>query len=158
GAHGAVWLISWRLLQAVGGSMLTANSMAILTDAFPQRQRGMALGINQVAYLAGDFIGLCAGGLLASIDWRLGFWCNVRVGVFGTLWAYRKLRDNGERHQGRIDWWGNVTFALGLGSVLIAITSGIQPYHGHAMGWTNPTVLYLLIGGLILLLAFAIIE
>ena len=91
--------------------MLTANSAAILTDAFPADRRGFALGINQVAAIAGQFIGLVAGGMLAAIDWRAVFWVNVPVGVFGTVWAYRKLRDNGERHPGRIDWWGNITFA-----------------------------------------------
>jgi len=106
GGHGALWLIGWRMLQAVGGSMLVANSAAILTDAFPSDQRGMALGINQAAGLAGMFIGLVAGGLLASLDWRAVFWVNVPVGVFGTLRAYRVLRDNGVRHRGRIDWWG----------------------------------------------------
>ena len=113
GAAAAQWLIGWRLLQAVGGSMLTANSAAILTDAFPPDRRGFALGFNQVAALAGQFIGLVAGGLLAAWDWRAVFWVNVPVGVFGTIWAYRRLRDNGERHRGRIDWWGNVTFAVG---------------------------------------------
>src|SRR5215468_9003294 len=132
GTHGAMWLIGWRLLQAFGGSMLTANSAAILTDAFPTDQRGLALGINQIAGLAGQFIGLVAGGLLAAIDWRAVFWINVPIGIFGTVWAYRKLRDTGERHRGRVDWWGNVTFAVGLGAILIGITSGIHPYQGHS--------------------------
>jgi len=158
GGHGALWLIGWRVPQAIGGSMLTANSAAILTDAFPVDQRGLALGINQVAALAGQFIGLTAGGLLAVLDWRAVFWVNVPVGVFGTMWAYRKLRDDGERQPGRIDWWGNITFALGLGAVLVAITDGIQPYHGHTMGWTSPAVYSLLIGGLVLLAVFAVIE
>jgi MFS family permease len=158
GGRGALWLIGWRLLQAVGGSMLMANSAAILTDAFPRDQRGFALGINQVAGLAGMFIGLIAGGLLAAWDWRAVFWVNVPVGVFGTLWAYRKLRDNGERHPGRIDWWGNITFAVGLGAVLIAVTYGIQPYAGHATGWTRPAVIGLAAGGALLLAAFAAIE
>jgi MFS family permease len=158
GGHGALWLIGWRVLQAVGGSMLMANSAAILTDAFPADQRGFALGVNQVSGLAGQFIGLVAGGLLAALDWRAVFWVNVPVGVFGTAWAYRRLRDNGERHRGRIDWWGNVTFAVGLGAVLIALTNGIQPYQGHTMGWTNPAVLGLLAGGVALLAAFAVIE
>jgi MFS family permease len=158
GGHGALWLIGWRVPQAIGGSMLTANSAAILTDAFPVDQRGLALGINQVAALAGQFIGLTAGGLLAALDWRAVFWVNVPVGVFGTMWAYRKLRDNGERQPGRIDWWGNITFAVGLGAVLVAITDGIQPYHGHTMGWTSPAVYGLLAGGLVLLAAFALIE
>jgi MFS family permease len=158
GSRGALWLIGWRVLQAVGGSMLMANSAAILTDAFPADRRGFALGINQVAGLAGQFIGLVAGGLLAAIDWRAVFWINVPVGVFGTLWAYLRLRDTGERHRGRIDWWGNITFAVGLGAVLIALTEGIQPYGGHIMGWTNPAVLGPLAGGLVLLAAFWLIE
>ncbi len=158
GGRGALWLIGWRVLQAVGGSMLMANSAAILTDAFPSDQRGFALGTNQIAGLAGQFIGLVAGGLLAAWDWRAVFWVNVPVGVFGTLWAYRKLREGGERHRGRIDWWGNVTFAVGLSAVLIGITAGIQPYGRHSMGWTNPEVIGLLAGGAALLAAFAVIE
>jgi len=158
GAAAAQWLIGWRLLQAVGGSMLTANSAAILTDAYPPDRRGFALGFNQVAALAGQFIGLVAGGLLAAWDWRAVFWVNVPVGVFGTIWAYRRLRDNGERHRGRIDWWGNITFAVGLSSVLIAITSGIQPRGGHPTGWQSPFVLATLVAGIALLIAFVVIE
>ncbi|MFJ8991183.1 MFS transporter [Streptomyces sp. NPDC102279] len=158
GGHGAMWLIAWRVLQAVGGSMLTANSAAILTDAFPEEQRGFALGINQVAALAGMFIGLVAGGLLAAWDWRAVFWVNVPVGVFFTVWAYRTLRETGKRGGGRIDWWGNITFAVGLSAVLIAVTFGLQPYGGHTMGWTNPLVDTLIAGGLVLLAAFVAIE
>jgi MFS family permease len=158
GGHGALWLIGWRVLQAIGGSMLMANSAAILTDAFPADKRGFALGTNQIAGLAGQFVGLVAGGLLAAWDWRAVFWVNVPVGVFGTVWAYRRLRDNGVRNRGRIDWWGNVTFAIGLGAVLVGITEGIQPYGSHSEGWTNPTVMALLIGGVVLLAAFAMIE
>ncbi len=158
GSDGALWLIGWRVLQAVGGSMLTANSAAILTDAFPRDQRGLALGINQVAGLSGQFIGLVAGGLLATLDWRAVFWVNVPVGVFGTVWAYRKLRDDGKRHRARVDWWGNITFAVGLGAILIAVTNGIQPYRGHTMGWMNPAVFGLLAGGALLLAAFVVIE
>ncbi len=158
GAHGAQWLIGWRVVQALGGSMLTANSAAILTDAFPADQRGFALGINQVAAIAGQFIGLVAGGVLAEIDWRAVFWVNVPVGVFGTVWAYHMLRDTGERHPGRIDWWGNITFAVGLSAILIGVTNGIKPYGGHAMGWTNPTVIGSIVGGAALLVAFVVIE
>jgi MFS family permease len=155
---GADWLIGWRILQAVGGSMLMANSAAILVDAFPAEQRGFALGTNQIAGLAGQFVGLVAGGLLAAIDWRWVFWVNVPVGIYGTIWAYLRLRDNGERHPARIDWWGNITFAVGLSAVLIAVTYGIQPYGGHTMGWTSPWVLSGLIGGVAMLVVFAIIE
>ena len=158
GGGGAMWLIGWRVLQALGGSMLTANSAAILTDAFPADQRGFALGTNQIAAIGGQFVGLVAGGLLAAIDWRAVFWVNVPVGVFGTVWAYHKLRETAERHPAHIDWWGNVTFAVGLGAVLIAITYGIQPHGGHTMGWTNPWVLGGLIGGTALLGLFVAIE
>ena len=158
GGHGALWLIGWRILQAVGGSMLMANSAAILTDAFPAEQRGFALGTNQVAGLAGMFIGLVAGGLLAAVDWRAVFWVNVPVGIYGTIWAYLRLRDTGERHPARIDWWGNITFAVGLSAMLVAVTYGIQPYGGHTMGWTNPWVLAGLIGGVALLVVFGVIE
>ena len=95
-ASGALWLIGWRALQALGGSMLTANSAAILTDAFPADQRGLALGTNQIAAIAGQFIGLVAGGVLAAVDWRAVFWVNVPVGIFGTVWAYRKLRETSD--------------------------------------------------------------
>ncbi|MET7568322.1 MFS transporter [Streptomyces sp. NPDC005492] len=158
GGHGAMWLIAWRVVQAVGGSMLTANSAAILTDAFPEEQRGFALGINQVAALGGMFVGLVAGGLLSAWDWRAVFWVNVPVGVFFTLWAYRTLRETTRRDGGRIDWWGNITFAVGLSATLIAITAGLQPYDGHTMGWTNPLVDVLIVGGLLLLAAFVVIE
>jgi MFS family permease len=158
GTHGALWLIGWRFLQAVGGSMLMANSAAILTDAFPAERRGFALGTNQIAALAGMFIGLVAGGLLAAWDWRAVFWINVPVGVFGTVWAYMMLRDNGVRNRSKIDWWGNITFALGLGSILVGTTYGIQPYHGSSMGWQSPVVLGELIGGAALLVVFVLIE
>jgi MFS family permease len=158
GTHAALWLIGWRFLQAIGGSMLMANSAAILTDAFPPERRGFALGTNQIAALAGMFIGLVAGGLLAAWDWRAVFWINVPVGVFGTVWAYLMLRDNGVRRRSRIDWWGNVTFALGLGSILVGTTYGIQPYGNNSMGWESPVVLGELIGGAAMLVVFVIIE
>jgi MFS family permease len=158
GAHGALWLIGWRLPQAVGGSMLTANSAAILTDAFPAEQRGFALGTNQVAGLSGMFIGLVLGGVLAAIDWRAVFWVNVPVGIYGTAWAYLKLRETGTHRRTSIDWWGNLTFALGLSAVLVASTYGIQPYGGHTMGWTDPWVITGLAGGALLLVAFVVIE
>jgi MFS family permease len=158
GSTAAMWLIGWRFLQAIGGSMLMANSTAILTDVFPPHERGFALGVNQVAGLSGQFIGLVAGGLLAVWDWRAVFWVNVPVGIYGTWWSYHRLRERSTPTGGRMDWWGNATFAVGLGALLVAITIGIQPYHGHAMGWTNPEVLALLLGGVALLVAFVFIE
>jgi MFS family permease len=158
GGHGALWLIGWRVVQAVGGSMLMANSAAIITDAFPANERGMALGINIVAALAGSFIGLVLGGVLASWDWRSIFWVNVPIGVLGTVWAYKSLHETSVKRKGRIDWWGNITFAAGLASLLAAITYGIQPYGGHTMGWTNPWIITGLIGGVALLIIFLIVE
>ncbi|ASW54645.1 MFS transporter [Plantactinospora sp. KBS50] len=158
GGGGALWLIGWRVLQAVGGSMLMANSAAIITDVFPARQRGTALGINIVAGIAGSFIGLVLGGVLAEWNWRSVFWVNVPIGLLGTIWGYRSLRDTGVRRPARIDWWGNLTFAVGLTALLAGITYGIQPYGGHTMGWTNPWVLAGLIGGVAVLALFCLIE
>ncbi|MEV6294856.1 MFS transporter [Streptomyces sp. NPDC051896] len=155
---GALWLILWRVVQAFGGSMLTANSAAILTDAFPARQRGMALGINQITALAGQFLGLLAGGLLAAVDWRAVFWVSVPVSVTGTVWSYLSLRETSAGGRGKIDWLGNLTFASGAGILLAGITYGIQPYGGHPTGWTNPWVLTGLIGGVFLLLVFCLVE
>src|SRR6266567_3637797 len=103
GQPGALWLIGWRLVQGVGGAMLMANSAAIITDAFPARQRGTGRGV-------------------------------------------------------RIDWWGNLTFAVGLTVLLAAITYGIQPYGGHTEGWTNPWVVSSIIGGVALLVVFCLVE
>ncbi len=158
GSAGALWLIAWRVVQAVGGSMLIANSAAILTDAFPADQRGMALGINQVAGISGQFIGLLLGGLLAAWDWRAVFWVNVPIGLFGTIWSYRSLREIAVTRRARIDWAGNVTFAAGAGAILVAITYGIQPYGAASTGWGDPWVLAGLAGGAALLGAFGIIE
>ncbi|MFJ6213332.1 MFS transporter [Streptomyces sp. NPDC092296] len=158
GGGGALWLIGFRMVQAVGGSMLTANSAAILTDAFPARQRGMALGINQITALAGMFLGLLVGGVLAAVDWRAVFWVSVPFGVVGTFWSYRSLRETGSHRPGRIDWTGNITFATGAGALLAAITYGIQPYGGHSTGWTNPWVLAGLVGGVLLLVVFCLVQ
>ncbi len=158
GTAGVWWIIVMRVLQGVGGALLMANSNAIITDAFPPDRRGLALGLNQVAGIAGSFLGLVIGGLLAPIEWRLVFLVSVPFGVFGTWWAYRRLRDTGLRHRARMDWWGNVTFAVGLIAVLVGITYGIQPYHGRTMGWTNPFVLAALLGGAAVLVAFCLVE
>ncbi len=158
GPAGAIEIIAFRMLQAIGGAMLMANSTAILTDVFPADERGMALGTNLIAGLAGSFIGLMLGGVLAAINWRMVFLVNVPIGAFGTFWAYWKLRDTGERNSARIDWLGNVTFAVGLGLVLTGVTYGIQPYGGLNTGWTNPTVLGMVAVGLLALTAFVVVE
>jgi MFS family permease len=159
GAAGAIWLIAFRVVQGVGGAMIMANSTAIITDAFPARQRGTALGVNQVAGLAGSFLGLVLGGVLSAWHWRAIFWVSVIVGAIGAFWAYRNLHETATRRTGvKIDWWGNLTLAVGLTGLLAAITYGIQPYGGHTEGWTNPLVLTGLTGGVLLLVAFGFIE
>jgi len=158
GTHGAMWLIGWRFVQAFGGAMLMANSAAILTDAFPANKRGMALGVNQIAGISGQFVGLLLGGLLAAIDWRLVFWVNVPIGLFGTVWAYKSLREIATTKRAKIDWIGNIMFAVGLGVLLVSITSGIRPYGGHPTGWTNPLIIAGLAGGIALLAAFCVFE
>jgi MFS family permease len=158
GDAAAIWLIVLRIFQGVGAAMLMANAGAILTDAFPRDQRGMAMGISQAAVMSGMFIGLVLGGILAPINWRLIFLVSVPIGLFATVWGYLRLRELSGRQPAKIDWPGNVTFALGLNLVMIGITYGIEPYGHDAMGWTNPFVLTCLTLGVVLLIAFGIIE
>jgi MFS family permease len=158
GGSGALWLVLWRLVQGVGGAMLFANSSAILVDAFPATQRGLAMGVNQVAAIGGSFVGLIAGGLLSIVDWRLVFWVSVPFGIIGTVWSYMSLRDNGIRTHAKIDWWGNVTFAVGLTALLVGIVYGIEPYGSSAMGWASPLVLTSFLIAAVFLVAFFIIE
>lgn len=155
---GAVWLIAWRVVQGVGGAMLMASSSAILTDAFPANQRGMALGTNMVSAVAGSFLGLLIGGVLSEWDWRAIFWVGVPVGILGTIWSYRSLKELGVRSPGKLDWAGTLTFGIGLTVLLTGITYGIQPYGDSTTGWTSPFVLGAIIAGIVLLVAFCLIE
>ncbi|HTX29293.1 MAG TPA: MFS transporter [Streptosporangiaceae bacterium] len=158
GHEGALWLLIWRIVQGVGGAFLVGNSGAILTDAFPANQRGLALGINNVAGISGTFIGLVLGGILAPVSWRLVFLISVPTGIFGTVWAYKRLHDLSERTRQPIDWPGNLTFAVGLVLVMVGVTYGIQPYGGHPLGWSSPRVITCLTAGVLGLAAFAVIE
>ncbi len=158
GPAGAIWIIGMRFVQGIGGAFLFANAQAILTDAFPPEQRGLAFGVNGVAFLAGQFIGLVVGGILAAINWRLVFFVSVPVGLVGTIWAYLRLEELGTVTHAKIDWPGNLSFAVGLTALLIGITYGIQPYGGQTMGWTNPFVIGMILGGLVLLVLFLWIE
>lgn len=155
---GAVWLIAWRVVQGVGGAMLMASSAAILTDAFPSNQRGMALGVNMVAAVAGSFLGLLIGGVLSEFHWQAIFWVGVPIGLLGTVWSYRSLRELGVRTPGRLDWAGTLTFAIGLTALLVGITYGIQPYGDSTTGWTNPWVFGSILGGVLLIVVFCLIE
>jgi MFS family permease len=158
GQGGALYLVIFRIVQGIGGACLLANAAAIITDAFPANQRGMALGINNIVGVSGMFVGLILGGLLAPIDWRLVFLISVPVGLFGTVWAYLKLEELSRPRRASIDWWGNVTFAVGLVLVMVAVTYGIRPYGGSPTGWGSPRVLILLAGSVTSLLAFGVIE
>jgi EmrB/QacA subfamily drug resistance transporter len=158
GRAGADYLIVFRIVQGIGGACLLANAAAIITDAFPANQRGMALGINNIVGVSGMFVGLVLGGLLAPINWRLVFLISVPVGLFGTVWAYLKLEERSEPRRRPVDWLGNVTFAAGLICLMVAITYGIRPYGGYATGWTSPRVLGLFAGGIVCLVAFVIVE
>jgi MFS family permease len=155
---GAIWLICWRVFQGIGGAMLMACSAAILTDAFPPRQRGMALGVNQVAAIAGQFLGLLIGGVLSEWDWRAVFWVGVPLGLAGTIWSYRSLHEIGVRTPARLDWPGTVLFGVGLTLLLAAITYGIQPYGGRATGWTNPLVIGAIAVAVLLLVVLCLVE
>jgi MFS family permease len=158
GTAAALWLIIWRVVQGIGGAFLFANSTAILTDAFPANKRGTALGLNSIAAIAGSFIGLILGGVLAPVNWHLIFLVSAPIGVFGTVWAYFMLHDIGIRKPARMDWWGNILFGGGLIAVLVGITYGLLPYGGHPMGWTNPWVLTAMFGGIALLVIFVYVE
>ncbi|MBV8989964.1 MAG: MFS transporter [Solirubrobacterales bacterium] len=158
GRAAATYLIVFRIAQGIGGACLLANAAAIITDAFPANQRGMALGINNIVGVSGMFIGLVLGGLLAPIDWRLVFLISVPVGLFGTVWAYLKLEERSQPRRRPVDWWGNVTFALGLVLLMVAVTYGIRPYGGHATGWASPRVIALLAGAMLSIAAFVVIE
>ncbi len=158
GTGAALFMIVMRLMQGVGGAFIMANTSAILTDAFPPNQRGLALGTNMVAAIAGSFIGLVLGGILAPINWRLVFWVSVPVGIVGTVWGVINLKEKGVRNPAKIDWLGNAAFAIGLIALLVGIVYGIEPYEGHAMGWTNPWVLVSLVGGVSTLGLFVWIE
>ena len=153
-----MYLIVFRVVQGIGGACLLANAAAIITDAFPANQRGMALGINNIVGVSGMFVGLVLGGILAPIDWRLVFLISVPVGLFGTVWAYMRLREVSTPRRASIDWWGNVTFAVGLVAVMVAVTYGIRPAGGHPFGWASPRVIALLAGSVVCLLGFVYAE
>ncbi len=159
GLAGEWELIIFRFVQGIGGAFLFANSAAILTDAFPSNERGFALGLNQIAGIGGAVIGIVIGGLLATVSWRAVFLINVPFGVIGTVWAYVALKESQRsRPPLRMDWAGNITFALGLLGVLLGLTYSIEPYKTYSTGWHSPMVIGSLLGGIALLIAFVIID
>jgi len=159
GGTGLTIMIVFRLIQGVGSGFLFANSMAIITDAFGVHERGMAMGLNQIASIGGTLLGLILGGVLSAIDWRLVFLVSVPIGLFGTVWAYLKLKEQSKPDRTRrIDWIGNATFAVGLTVLLLALTYAIMPYGNAKMGWGNPLVIIGIILGILLLVAFVFVE
>ena len=159
GDRGALELIIFRMVQAVGASFLFANSAAIITDSFPVNERGKAMGINQIAALAGSLVGLILGGILAAVNWRYVFLVSVPVGLFGTIWSLLKLKDHSLRHKDqKIDLPGNIAFAGGISLMLLGITYGLMPYGSSSMGWGNPWVKVAMLSGLVLLIVFILIE
>jgi len=118
-------LIVFRAIQALGAAFLFSNSAAILTDAFPEMERGRALGLNQMAIVVGSVIGLAFGGFLTSyLGWRSIFWINIPIGIFATVWSYTELQELGTIRKEKIDWLGNATLSGGLLFLLIGITFG----------------------------------
>ena len=159
GDAGAIELIVFRIIQAVGAAFIFSNSAAILTDAFPPDERGKALGLNQVAALSGQFVGLLIGGILAVFNWRYVFLISVPFGVVGTIWAFLKLKEPAyQKRFQKIDIWGNLSFIGGLTIFLVGITYALLPYGSASMGWGNPWVITALVTGVLLLVAFPIIE
>jgi EmrB/QacA subfamily drug resistance transporter len=159
GNTGALEMIIFRLIQGIGGGCLIANSAAILTDAFPTNERGFALGLNMVAALAGSLIGLLLGGVLASVWWRAVFLVSVPFGIIGTIWAYLSLREQStSRGLHKLDVLGNLCLGGGLTIFLVAITYGLTPYGGASTGWGNPLVIAGLVGGIVLLALFVVVE
>src|SRR5271169_570837 len=147
------------MVQGVGAAFLFANGVAILTDAFPEKERGQALGINMVALIAGSMLGLTLGGVLATINWRFIFLVNVPIGVFATVWGNLKLKEVGKiRRNQKIDLWGNVTFGGGLTLLMLGVTYGLLPYGSSYFGWGSPWVIASMVGGAALLAGFFFVE
>jgi len=158
GTAGAIELIAFRMVQGLGGACLFANSVALLTDAFPAHQRGFSLGINQIAFIGGNLVGVVLGGILATVNWRLDFLISVPVGVAGTIWGFRALHEIGTRRREPLDWLGNITFAVGLLALMFGLTEALTPYGGQTMGWGNPVVALSISGGIAFLAIFFAVE
>jgi MFS family permease len=150
--HGLDVLL-FRIVQGVGGALLITNSTAIVTDAFRGGWVGLGLGVNQIAAAAGFVLGPVVGGLLTAVDWRLVFLFNVPIGIFGTYWGIRRLREPVRlpAHQ-RFDWFGSLSFTVGLGSLLLALSLIAFPV------WGSTVIDALFLVGIIGLICFIAIE
>ncbi len=152
-ASGGTDLIAWRIVQGVGAALIFANSSALVTDAFPREQLGIAMGTNVMVAAVGLVLGPVLGGLLVEISWKWVFWFNVPLGLLGTLWGSLVLRElvrpEGERS---FDWAGTVAMVVGL----TGLTYGIS--RGGLVGWGNALTLVPIAVSLVLLPAFVLIE
>jgi EmrB/QacA subfamily drug resistance transporter len=152
-ASGGTELILWRILQGIGGAFLFANSAAIVTDAFPREQLGLAMGTNTMVAAIGLVIGPVLGGALVAISWHWVFWFNVPFALAGSAWAYLVLRElTGRAEDTAFDFLGTVTFLVGLTGLVLGISKG------GISGWNNGVVIGGLIAALVLLPAFVVIE
>ena len=158
GDLGALELIVFRIVQAIGGAFLMANSNAIITDNFPKEERGLALGIMGIAGSAGMSLGIVLGGVLSVINWRYVFLISVPVGILGTTWSYLKLKETSPKRIQKLDIPGNLTFGIGLVILLLGVTYGLVPYKSSSMEWGSPWVIVALVIGTALLIAFPFIE
>jgi len=159
GDAGALEIIIFRVFQAIGTALFMANSAAILTDAFPHNELGKALGINMVALMSGQFLGLILGGVLAIFNWRYVFLISIPFGLLGTIWSYYKLKETSiKAPKTKIDLLGNFTFVSGITLLLLAVTYGLMPYGDNPMGWGDPWVISAMILGAALLVLFLFIE
>ncbi len=147
-------LVLFRLVQGVGGAMLMANAMAIITEAFPAGERGRAMGINSITWAIGNIVGPVAGGLiLAFLSWQWIFLVNVPIGAIGTLWGYLALHEVGQPRRGeRFDVLGMVLFSGGVSCLLIALSQGIS------WGWFSAPTLGLFGAFAVLEVLFAVSE
>jgi EmrB/QacA subfamily drug resistance transporter len=146
-------LILWRIVQGIGGAFLFANSGALVTDAFPREQLGLAMGTNTMVAAIGLVLGPVLGGVLVSISWHWVFWFNVPLALAGTLWGAAVLHELAKRDPVRgLDLAGTSAFVVGLTGLALGIT------RGGLSGWSDPVVIVGLVAGAVLLLAFVAIE
>jgi len=158
GNMGALLLIVFRVIQAVGGGLLMVNGTAMITDVFPPNERGKALGLNQISFIIGSFLGLILGGLLVGYDWHLVFVVNIPFGIAGMLWSIFKLKRTRGTGTLSLDAIGNITLAAGLLAISLGLTYALMPYGNSPMGWDNPWVIASFPVGAALFIAFVINE
>ncbi|WP_160680741.1 MFS transporter [Clostridium sp. C8-1-8] len=152
-SQSGVMLLVFRLIQGVGGSLMVANSTAIVTDAFPKKELGRALGINSMIISVASVIGPILGGFLVNFGWRSIFYINIPIGIVGTLWAAIQLKEvSNLPEKQKFDFKGTIVFTLGMLSLLIALTLG------SFSGWLNMNVIVLIVAAIILIALFVNIE